>query len=865
MNNSLNTNTVLVKTAVFVLLLFFVGISGFSQPVRSKLNFNNGWKFKLGDYKGAEAITYDDAKWETIGLPHSFSIPYFMSSDFYTGYGWYRKNFEIPAAYKEKRLFMEFEGAFQDAEIFVNGKKAGAHKGGYTGFNIDITKLTKTGSNVLAVRLNNMWNPCLAPRAGEHTFSGGIYRDVYLVVTNPVHVDWYGTFVTTPSVSVSQATVNVKTEIRNDDTKTRQIKLVTKIFNSKGKLISSVSTVKNIASQATFTFDQTTPAISNPELWHPTHPFMYRAVTNLFEGNKLLDDYETPFGIRWLKFTADKGFFINDEHCYLKGANVHQDHAGWGDAVTNAGFYRDVKLVKDAGFNFIRGSHYPHDLSFADACDEQGMLFWSENAFWGIGGFSRNPEGYWNSSAYPTIAADRPEFDASVLTQLEEMIRISRNHPSIFVWSMSNEPFFSSPEAIAPMRELLKKSVALSHKLDPTRAAAIGGAQRPLNETRIDLLGDVAGYNGDGASISVFQNPGIPTVISEYGSTTADRPGNYEPGWGDLEKDKGEGVHPWRSGQAIWCAFDHGSIAGAQLGKMGIIDYFRIPKQSWYWYRNFYRNIPPPVSPVSGTPVRLSLEADKVLAKTNGTDDIILLVKVLDKDGNLISNNPPVELSIVSGPGEFPTGSSIKFEEKSDIRILDGQAAIEFRSYFAGETIIRATSPGLQPAEVKLRFEGPFAFKPGLSLQVKKRDYIRFSKKGQPNIPQVFGKDNPTFSSSSIPINPAGYAADGNKKTFWKASENDPNPSWTLDTEKGVSISDIKISFPEENIYQYKIEVSENRQAWKFAADFMQNSKRESVKQISLSGITGRFLRISFRNASIAGIAEVEVVGKILE
>jgi beta-galactosidase len=143
-------------------------------------------------------------------------MPYFASPKFYTGYGWYRKHFDVPANWSGKRLFLEFDGAFQDAEIFVNGRRIGEHKGGYTGFSLDITGAVQSGDNVVAVRLNNNWNPQLAPRAGEHVFSGGIYRDVRLVVTDPLHVTWYGTFVTTPQVSAESGTVNVKTEIRND-------------------------------------------------------------------------------------------------------------------------------------------------------------------------------------------------------------------------------------------------------------------------------------------------------------------------------------------------------------------------------------------------------------------------------------------------------------------------------------------------------------------------------------------------------------------------------------------------------------------------------------------------------------------------
>lgn len=160
------------------------------------------------------------------------------------------------------------------------------------------------------------------------------------------------------------------------------------------------------------------------------------------------------------------------------------------------------------------------------------------------------------------------------------MIRIHRNHPSIVAWSMCNEAFFSAPEAMTGVRRLLKRMVDLAHQLDATRPAAVGGAQRPLADERIDRIGDLAGYNGDGATQPDFQNPGIPNLVSEYGSVTADRPGEYAPGWGDLQRDEGWKGRSWRSGQAIWCGFDHGSIAGSALGKWGL------------WTISVFRNVP---------------------------------------------------------------------------------------------------------------------------------------------------------------------------------------------------------------------------------------------------------------------------------
>jgi beta-galactosidase/beta-glucuronidase len=237
-----------MKTPLLLLAAFLLpGLLFAEGSPRQQINFNRDWKFQLGDPAGAAAAGYDDGKWEDVGLPHSFSLPYFASPRFYVGYGWYRKHFAVPAAWSGRRIFLEFDGAFQDAEIFVNGRLAGRHKGGYTGFSLDITDALQAGDNVVAVRLNNKWNPQLAPRAGEHVFSGGIYRDVRLVVTDPLHVTWYGTFVTTPQVSAESGVVQVATEIRNDSAAGKMVALQTDILDPDGKTLATLATNQTVA------------------------------------------------------------------------------------------------------------------------------------------------------------------------------------------------------------------------------------------------------------------------------------------------------------------------------------------------------------------------------------------------------------------------------------------------------------------------------------------------------------------------------------------------------------------------------------------------------------------------------------------
>ena len=839
---------------------------------REVINFNREWKYASGDYSGAEYAVFNDESWETVGLPHSFSMPYFMSKDFYVGYGWYRKLFSVSSKDTGKKLFLEFDGVFQEAEIFVNGQLVGSHIGGYTGFYVDISTAVKTGDNLVAVRVNNIWKPDVAPRAGEHVFSGGICRNVRLVMKSPIYIDWYGIWVTTPDLEKNGgqfSPVKVCTDICNRTAKSENYKLVTEVLDMTGKVVASVSSVEKLKANTVKQFVQTTPVVKNPVLWSPECPVLYRVVSSLYKGKKLMDRDETAFGFRWLNWTADNGFFLNGEHRFLRGANVHQDHAGWGDAVTESGMKRDVRMMKEAGFDFIRGSHYPHAPAFSRACDEEGMLFWSEAPFWGIGGF--RPDGYWNSSAYPVNKKDEAGFEDSAIQQLTEMIRIHRNHPSIIAWSMCNEAFFSIPQAMPGVRRLLQKMVDTSRLLDPTRPAAVGGVQRPLGKERIDKIGDVAGYNGDGGSISDFQNPGIPSLVSEYGSTTTERPGDYKPGWGDLQKEDAWKGYPWRSGQAIWCGFDHGSIAGSQLGKMGIVDYFRIPKRAWYWYRNQYCQVAPPEWAKEGIPAKIKLTASETEGvRADGTDDVMLYITILDAEGKELSNSPSVTLKLVSGPGEFPTGTSITFDNGSDIRIMDGKAAIEFRSYYAGVAVIEASTPGLPLSRIEIAFKGAPQYIEGETPFVKARTYVRFTKEKQrEEVIQTFGRNNPTFASSSASGYPAGYAADGDEQTYWQADANDTDAYWTLDTEKGLSLRDIKLVFPVSGIYQYRIEVSADNIHWNTLRDKMNNEKEIRTEFVSgLKTEKVRFVRMRFNKggkSKTSALAEMIVRGVVLE
>lgn len=797
------------------------------EKKRSKRLINNQWKFIHGDVKDAMEEEFDDSAWNETGLPHSFGIPYFMENEFYVGYGCYRRHLQVEGSWLKKCVSLEFQGVFQVAEVYVNGNLAGIHRGGYTAFEIPIGQYLHEGDNLLFVRVNNLWDGTLAPRAGEHVFNGGIYRDVSLILTDPVHVAWYGTAVTTPEVSREKALILLRTEAVNESGREVEARLVSSLQKD-GKELMQLSAVCRARAGGAFVFEQE-GILADPVLWHPDAPELYTFRSFLYADGELADEYETSFGIRWFEFTSDRGFFLNGTHFRIHGANVHQDHGGWSDAVTHTGIERDIRMIKECGMNFIRGSHYPHHTYFAEICDRLGILFWSENCFWGTGG--PNEDGYWTASAYPVREEEEEAFEESCLRTLEEMIRTNRNHPSIIVWSMCNEPFFSDIRVMGKAKKLVKKLVERTHELDPSRPAAVGGAQRG----GFDRLGDLAGYNGDGASI--FTDPGIPNFVSEYGSVVSDRPGEFRDRYGDgVETD-----YPWRSGKSLWCAFHHGSILG-DMGHMGFIDYYRLPLDAWYWYRKELGGIDPPPKPVEGVPVKIGLSADRDTIRSDGTEDAQIRVTMLDAQGRRVTASPDVVLEVISGSGVFPTGKRFLLSEKKG-NLAQGLGAIEFRSYYAGDTLIRASAENLAAGELILHVTGEDQWEgqdirgfqpPPCVTGAPRRDHMN-------NI----GINRPVFCSSAMEEYPARNVVDGDHATLWRAAS-DAAGEWVLvDLEGTKEIREVCVVFESVTNAVYEIALSDDRKQYRRiyvseAGDF------NSFVTVPLDHTKARYVRVRF-------------------
>lgn len=654
---------------------------------------NNNWKFTYGDKVGASPDEIN--RWQDIGLPHSFGIPYFMEKEFYLGYGTYSKWFELSKEDCKKRILLKFFGAFQKAVVILNGKQIGEHRGGYTPFLVELTGNIRLGQNHLIVCVDNLWDATLAPRGGEHQFNGGIYRDMQLILTAYDYIEEDGVFVQTTQLKKEKdswhAELKIGTQVhaseKSDLSEFDSMMLETCICEGKEVLARSVEPLVMGNSEICQSISLTgiTP-------WSPNSPKLYTVVSRVLCNGIECDCVRTSVGIRTVRFDKDEGFFLNGEHFAILGANVHQDHAGWADAVTRAGIQRDIRMIKECGMNTIRGSHYPHHPYFAQVCDEKGILFWSEMCFWGTGGDKQ--EGYWTASAYPPNESDQTAFEKSCLDQLEEMICTQRNHPSIICWSMCNEVFFTDAPVKDKAKELIRKMVERSHELDPSRPAAVGGAQRD----GFDVLGDLAGYNGDGAAL--YHDPGFPSLVSEYGSSIETRPGKFEPRFTDgTEID-----YPWRSGKILWCGFHHGSIFDG-MGSMGMIDYYRLPLACWYWYREHLAGKSAPKPKKEGTPFQIRLSSDVNRFRANGQEDAWICAELLDQEGNPISNEIELTFTVEKGDGIFPTGKTITFSPEKK-NMLDGLAAIEFRSWYGGENVICATADGVKSAKICIFADG---------------------------------------------------------------------------------------------------------------------------------------------------------------
>ncbi|NQX13813.1 NPCBM/NEW2 domain-containing protein [Microbacteriaceae bacterium VKM Ac-2855] len=894
---------------------------------RAALDFNRGWKFVRQNIPEAKAKEFDDSGWVDVALPHSFDAPFEVGGDaggekFTVGVGWYRKSFDVSSDWAGKRLELDFEGSFQVTDIWVNGQHVTTHRGGFSGFAVDISAYVSTGANEIAISVDNGWRPDLAPRAGDHQFTGGIYRDVTLSVTNPVHVAWYGTAVTTPALTnpdwdtsdpayyrnidlasypsqaqlqsnldAKRSNVRVQTEVENEGATSAEVSAVHSVKNAAGTVLATFeSDRRTVAAGATATIDassgtltDTTAMLKDLRLWSPADPTLYTVTTSVVVGDQVVDSYESSFGFRSAQFKKD-AFYLNGVKTLLFGANAHQDQAGWGNAVSNSGFRRDVQMIREAGLNLIRGSHYPHDPAYAQAADELGVMYWSEGVFWGMGGQAGkdgsaiNRPSDWLRDAYPQNPADEANFEKSTQDALEAMIRVNRNHPSIINWSMGNEVFFTDDDTQDKAKALVSKLRDISHRLDPTRKAGMGGVQR--NGFDQLSVSDIAGYNGDGGDI---ENTTMPNIVAEYGSYTSDRPGSYDPHYDyvaspndsqtfQLEKNS--------AGLTLWAGFDHGSVGGAGLARMGMIDYSRIPKDQWYWYRaNKARwtgltTVADPVpvareSSTAGTATAMTLSPSKYSGATitdDGRTDTQLEVTLRNAAGTWVSDTRPVTLSVTSGPGVLPGGKTYAFVPGTNL--FDGKAAIAFRSYFAGTSTITASSPGLPDATFQVTTTDVV----GAAGETEPANFANASLWGAQETviaaPTPYGDVNkalsrPLTATSEQAGNGRARAADGNPSTAWTAAVEGPGQSISSFLEVSQYVYKVRLDFVGSAL-PFTLEAQAADKSWTTVARYTSATVASRPLEESLNGLYAESIRVSFPDLSAqqrASLAELQVFG----
>jgi beta-galactosidase len=590
------------------------------QAPTQTLNFNAGWKFSRGSHEGAESVDFDDRSWAPVRLPHDWALagPYEPAGDGHTGKlpwrgeGWYRKSFQLSAADKGKRVYLDFDGVMAMPAVYVNGRKAGAWDYGYMSFRVDATDFVRFGSgNLVAVHADtrqhaSRWYP-----------GAGIYRKVRLVVATPVHLGHWGTCVTTPSITDTAGEVRFRSTVENHQTGPVEVELETALMDPAGKQTNAARKSFVIPANSAHEFDDRVQ-VSQPQLWEVNTPKLYRMISRVSVKGRLVDSSETTFGFRTFRFTPDDGFHLNGRRVQLKGVNLHHDHGPLGAAFFVHAMERQLQIMKDMGVNAIRTSHNPPAPELLDLCDRMGFVVWDE-LFDKWDGTSTRP------NSVPIL-----EYN---LKQLRSFVFRDRNHPSVVVWSAGNEIWDLENGKLADGPSILGEMVKVFKELDPTRPVALAHAVPESARTPVDDPLDVTGWNYQRRYwISRQTRPDLPIVYSESASAYSTR-GHYElphpankddysaslritsydhnaATWADIpdtefalmERDR------FVAGEFVWTGFDYigepvpfiaegwGSFQKrkitreeeSRISSFGIVDLVGIPKDRFYLYRSHW-------------------------------------------------------------------------------------------------------------------------------------------------------------------------------------------------------------------------------------------------------------------------------------
>lgn len=593
--------------------------------VRTEQTFEKGWKFTREDNADFAKPGFNDAKWQNVTVPHDWAIygPFSINNDKqemaitqdgqteamehagrtgglpFVGTGWYRLNFDAPSFEKGKKATLIFDGAMSHARVYINGQEAGYWPYGYNSFYVDATPYLKPGEkNELAVRLEN-------ERESSRWYPGaGLYRNVHLVVTEDVHIPTWGTVITTPVVEDGFARVNVKTDLVMPEGKNvGNYRIVTEILNPEGKRISSDD---RPGDKLDGNFFNQNFVVYRPSLWSPENPALYTAVSKVYDGETLKDEYTTRFGIRTLEIIPDKGFFLNGKLTKFKGVCNHHDLGPLGGAVNDAAIRRQIRILKDMGCNAIRTSHNMPAPELVEACDEMGMMLMPES-------FDE-----WKSAkmanGYHKI------FDEWVEKDLVNLIRHYRNNPSVVMWCIGNEVPDQWNGNNGPKLSRMLQDIC--HREDPTRPVTQGmDAPDAVVNNNMAATMDIAGFNyrphkypenykklpqqivlgsetaSTVSSRGVYKFPVTRQAMKKYDDHQSSSYDVEHCGWSNLPEDDWiwHDDKPWAIGEFVWTGFDYlGEPTPyytdwpSHSSLFGIIDLAGLPKDRYYLYRSHW-------------------------------------------------------------------------------------------------------------------------------------------------------------------------------------------------------------------------------------------------------------------------------------
>lgn len=586
-----------------------------SSP-RMTESFDFGWKFVKNDAPDAEQTGFSDSGWRALDLPHDWSIegpidehaPSGGSGGYMpTGIGWYRKTFPVPESYRGKVVILEFDGVYQNSDVWINGHYLGHRPYGFVPFVYELSGHLKFGApNLVAVRVDN------SKQTNCRWYSGsGIYRHTWLHVLNPVHVTQWGTFVTCPRIQASSATIEVRTNVANSAAAVAQCILSTAILDAKGATVATLETPQSVAAGDSTEFVQQL-ALPDPKTWSPDQPYLYTVRSTLRDSENVVDVYETPFGVREAVFDSQRGFLLNGEHIKLNGVCIHHEAGSVGAAVPLRVWERRLQILKEMGCNAIRTSHNPFASEFLDLCDRMGFLVMAE-AFdeWNV------PKGQirYGYSIY---------FDEWHERDLINFLHRDRNHPSIVLWSAGNEiGDQSAPGGAETLRELMR----IFHREDPTRPVTAAcdriASEPPSNTVRPEFLAelDIVGYNyvnrwRDRAekyySIDHAAFPSRRVIGTESGGMSGIRgdyrslfPADRRPGARAFLYEQNRNIdteqlwqfvstYDYVAGDFMWTGIDYlgESFWPMRIASAGVLDTCAFKKDGFYFYQSQWTREP---------------------------------------------------------------------------------------------------------------------------------------------------------------------------------------------------------------------------------------------------------------------------------